>query len=224
MTTTVIYADTADGHVVGSSTTYSTARSTAVSADATLATGNVGQNKVSSTYSCFELFFWFGTATIADSDTVSAATFSLYLSSDLSITDFTMIAALHNWSDTLTTADWVAGASLAAKTTVATLASSAIGSGFHSFTDVAFPANIDKTGNTRIIVYSSRHSGNNTPTGAEFVNWSIADESGTTYDPKLTVVHAPPTAIKKINSTAQASVKKYMGVPIASVKKAMGVA
>lgn len=227
MTTTTIYSDAADGGVYGFNvSTYATARSTATVANTTDTFQALGQKSGGGfSYYCYELFFWFATATIPDADTVSAATLSLYGQADNSTTDFTLTAALHNWGDTLTTADWVAGASLSGLTTVASRSSSGWSTAaYNDFTDVAFPANVDKTANTRLIVYSSRHSGNNTPSGDEHVFVWMADETGTTKDPKLTVVHAPPTAIKKINSTAQASVKKYMGVPIASVKKAMGVA
>lgn len=191
MATYTIYSDTADGYLESFDATYATARagSGSINVDTTSTSIYVGQ--LSGTYYCIESFVSFDTSSVVG--VVSSATLSLYGKDDGSATDFTMTAATRDWGATLTTGDFVAGASLSGLTTVATFATSGFSiAGYNVFTSTgSFLSAINIGGTTRLIVYSSRHSGNNTPTGNEYVGCYSADQTGTTNDPRLVVVAAP---------------------------------
>ncbi len=207
-TVTTVFSDTVDGRVNSNSTTYSLARSgTALSADDTETFSAVGQDYntfVALNYFCFETFFSFDTSSIGDTDQITSAVFSLALAADSSTTDFTINAHLKDWGAGVTTADWVAGASIAAQTLLATRATSGLAGGYNAFTENGsnFTANVNKTGSTRFMCSSSRHSGNNTPTGAEFVYFYMANEAGTTSDPKLVVTHFSLLSVSISGTTA----------------------
>jgi hypothetical protein len=163
----------------------------------------VGQYIAGSDYNIVEQFEFWDTSIVGDSDTISAVDLSVYGVQNSSDTDFIMNARLHDWGGTLTSADWVAGADLGAKTLLATYNTSSgfsIGA-YNAFTEngTAFRDNINKLGNTSIVVSSSRHEGNNTPTGNEYMYFNSADPGGTTQDPKLVVTHtAPPTVMQDV--------------------------
>ena len=194
-TTTTAYASVDDGYVSSANSTYATARSGgSLSSDTGSSAFSVGQYFNSPTYTCWEGFIDPDTSAIPDTDGISSAVLSLYGTSDQSATNFTNNARLFDWGTSLTTADWIAGASLSAQTLLATFDSASyVDAVYNDFTsDAAFIANVNKTGETRIILSSSRHEAGNAPTGAEYINWSSANVAGTTQDPKLVVVHAPP--------------------------------
>lgn len=211
MPTITVYADAGsnDGYISSTNSTYSTARSGGtLTADTSGTTVTIGQNFSSPTYACYEAFFSFDTSFVGFASSVSSATFSLYGNLDWSFTDFTIEARISDWGTSLTTADWVAGASLSALTSVATFATSSTfsTSAYNAFTNVAFPANINKSGSTRIICYSSRHSGNNTPSSAEYVIAYSADQTGTSNDPKLSITYTETTnQIKKVAGVSNIS-------------------
>jgi hypothetical protein len=197
MTTSVVYAGTADGYIESGPATYATAR--AGSGTLTLNGGGTGVLYVGQLYDDYdtvyyvqEAFLGFDTSAIDDTDTVSAAVLNVTSNSDISTTDFTIQARLKDWSTTVTTADWVAGADLSGLTLLAHYATSG---GFaantaYDFTDDAMPANVSKTGVTRMLLCSDRTVSGTTPTGYEYVIVKPADTTGTTSDPKLTVTHA----------------------------------
>lgn len=201
-TVTTVFSDASDGSITSSSTTYSTARAgSSLTPSTTSAAETVGQNRAASTRFCFEGFVSFDTSSIPDTDTVSDAVLSIYGAGDSSTTDFTMNARTSNWGATLTTGDWVAGASLSGLTLLATY-STASGWSAVAYNDfssgVNMPAAIDKAGITYILLSSSRHEAGNDPAGNEFVNWYAAEQAGTTQDPKLTVTHAVPATVKNL--------------------------
>ena len=199
MSTLVVYAGVEDGYVqsvgdVEFEETYVDARSGAnLFVDTALTYARVGQLYQSGPdlWAVREAFLGFDTSAVG-TDTISAAVLNVTSSADYSTTDFTIEARLRDWGATLTTADFVAGASLSGLTSLATKTTA---SGFtagtaYDFTDVAMPANVNKTGTTRMLLCSSRTTGNNEPTGNEYVDFRSADYTGTTSDPKLTVTHA----------------------------------
>lgn len=201
MTVTTIFATAPGGNscVFGQSTTYATARSTAFAA---FEPHYVGQLKSGSTFQCFEGFVIFDTSGIPDTDSIDAVTLSLDGDTNDSATDFNAIAATSTYDGgQAVVGDWVAGASLSALTTLASWNSSGYSAGYNAFTSVAaFLAAINATGNTSIILYSDRHSGNNTPAAGERVAFTDADTAGTTSDPKLDITHtaAAGTVIKDL--------------------------
>lgn len=187
MPTTTVYSSTDDGTVYGSNATYATARSTA--AGALTSTGAIGQDGPG-TYNCYEYLCDFDVSGVPNVANASAVTFALYVTGDSSATDFTATAANIADYGTLATGDWVAGASLSGLTTAATLATSGVSvSAYNNFTNsgTVLLDDVKAAGNTSMLCYSSRHSGNNTPTGVERIDFSTTEASGTSQDPKLTI-------------------------------------
>jgi hypothetical protein len=219
MTTSTFYASTADGIIISTDTVYATSRAgSGLSANDAAVANQVGQDLVAADYLCKQLFISFDTSSIPDTDFITSATLAMWLTADNSTTDFTLDARIHNWGATLTTADFVAGADLAAKTLVGTLASSGIGAtgAYKDFTNVALPANVSKTGTTYIMLASRNQSDSVAPTGQERLSFSMADETGTTQDPKLTIVHAPLT-INQVTETDLAQPMRRNPLPFGQV-------
>lgn len=195
MTTSTFYASTADGQIESSNATYATARSGGTLVANTGGTSvNVGQV---TGYACYEAFLSFDTSTIPDGDIITSVTLSLdgTGATDGSDTDFTINARIYNWGAGLTTADWIAGASLSGNTLVASRSTSGwSASGYNALTsEAAFLTAINKTGVTYLVISSSRHEAGTAPTGNEYVGFATAEASGTTHDPKLVVTHVAPT-------------------------------
>lgn len=135
----------------------------------------------------------FDTSSIGGGSTVSSVVLDLFLVIDNSTTDFTMNARDNAWGPTLTSGDYVAGASLSGSTLLASIFSSGIGAtnAYKTLTSQAafLTATNIKTGSVQILLCSSRQEGNNTPSGNEYLVFSAADFSGTTQDPKLTITY-----------------------------------
>lgn len=201
-TVTTVFADLADGYISSEDSTYSDARTgSALTAATSNTTRFCGQEHSTfvSLYACYEMFVSFDTAAITDSDVVSAVALDMWLDTDASTTDFTTEARDVDWGSSLTTADWVAGASLGSSTLVASIGSSGIGStgAYKTFTsETAFltVANI-KTGTVHLLLSSDRQRLGNAPSSntTEYLIWAMADSSGTSSDPKLTITHASAT-------------------------------
>ena len=190
--TYVIRAETSDARIYSANATYSTARAGSgltVDAVSDTTSGLVGQQLSGGTYYCIEGFEAFDTSVIPDGATVLSALLSLTPSGDFSATDFTVEARLHDWGATVDTSDWVAGADLGTKTLLASISSADYNAGGMDLaSEAAFAANINKTGMTRILLCSSRHRGNNTPVGDEFLSFCMADHATAASRPTLTVV------------------------------------
>jgi len=139
-------------------------------------------------YWVYEGFISFDTSAIG-AGTVTSATLSLCPYQDQSVTDYTLYARARDWGASLTTADWVAGASLSGLTLLASVSTVGISVGSYAAlsSESAFASNINTSGSTRIILTSSRHeAGNLPPTGLEYVAWYSAEASAA-YRPKLVV-------------------------------------
>ena len=91
----------------------------------------------------------------------------------------------------------MAGASLSASTLLATFATSGFSTvAYNDFTSVAaFLPAINRTGQTLIMVSSSRHENADVPTGNEWITCHEAETSGTSQDPKLVVVASSSSII-----------------------------
>lgn len=90
--------DTAWGYIYGSSTSYSTARSTSSSFGNNGTSFNVGQRNISGTYYVYRSFCKFNTSAIPDSDVVTQVNLGLTCKTDSSGTNFDVIIRKHNWS------------------------------------------------------------------------------------------------------------------------------
>lgn len=196
MTTYTIYSATSDGKITSSSTTYSSARSgTGLSANNSSTTMEVGQQRGGSTRFCYEGFVTFDCSSITGS--ASSATLNLNADFDVSTTNFTTNARTHSWSGSgLTTADWVAGASLSALTLLASFASASYpGDGnYAAFTsDAALLTAVDLHGTLDMLLCSDRHEAGNDPIVNEYIRWASADATGTSLDPYLEVIVSSDT-------------------------------
>lgn len=152
----------------------------------------VGQAKISSNYYCFEVFQRFDTSAIPDDAIITAATLYAYFMMDGSTTDFVIEARAHSgWGTSIGTEDFVPGASLSELTLLASY-STASGVPTNAYTQFssedAFLSAINRSGNTDIIISSSRQRGGNQPSGDESVYiWSAEENSAAETRPRLVV-------------------------------------
>lgn len=197
-TVSTFYSETSDGLVQSENPTYSTARAgSGLTVNTVSSSLQVGQildtGPDPDLYYVIEAFISFDTGSLSGEE-VSAAVLSLFLQTDGSATDFTVNARIKAWlSGGLTTADWVAGADISG-TILATLNSSGIGAtgSYKDFTESGsnLQDGLNLSGDTEIMLTSSRHEAGNTPTRDERLTFRSADRAGTTEDPKLVVTHA----------------------------------
>ena len=180
--------------ITSNNSVYATARTGGTTSLLGAGDARVGQRFSTPTYSCYETLIEFdSTGVLASGDTITSATLRLYLRFDDSTTDFTAEAYISDYGASVTTGDYVSGASLSGLTKVATLATSGIGStgAYKSFVDVALPANVVKNGKTRILIASDRHAAATTPTGNEYLTFYAYD---VTNPPKLDITYNPATS------------------------------
>lgn len=197
-TVSTFYSGTGDGFLQGQGSTWSEARGG--SGTIALNTLNTyftsGCDIPGAFYEANQAGFAFDTSAVPDTDEVSAATLSLYVSADLSDVDSTHEVRVVAFG-TLTTADFVAGASLSGITRVASIATSGLsGAAYNNFTEDGTNLRdaVSLTGLTELWLTDSVQLSATNPSGRSMVRWSSANEAGTTQDPKLVVTHAPPTA------------------------------
>lgn len=156
MATYTIYATAANsGRITSTDNNYNNARS----GSGTLSTATQprsGQFKQTVAFTVYEAFIEFDTSVLSGA-TIVSATLEGYLQARYIDSSFTTQARLRDFGSAITTADWVAGASLSALTSLATLASGSTTVGaWNAFADVDLAANINTSGNTRILLCSSR--------------------------------------------------------------------
>lgn len=144
------------------------------------------------TYEIYEAFAAWDTSAIPDTDTVSDAVLSLWSTGHGGTGTVRAYAVTFG---TLTSADWQNTAALLAATELATFAYAGVtDAAYNTFTNTggALVAAINKTGTTEMCLAEARLEDNSTPgTGTDnYIDWSSADQSGTSQDPKLVVTHA----------------------------------
>lgn len=140
-------------------------------------------------------FFSFDTSSLADLDTISAVVMSLYLSSNAISTgnDFTVECREYDWGTSLTSADFVARASLAGLTLVAskTETNADVTPAYRAFTSQAAFLNVAnlKTGSVRLMANSIEQRFGQYDLNDAAVRYYGAANAGTGQDPKLTITH-----------------------------------
>lgn len=158
----------------------------------------LGDFKGTPTYTVYQYFIRFDTS-ILGGITPLTAQLQFYMGSDFSTTNFDIQARLHTWGTSLTTADWVAGASLSGKTLLAHLTTSGItANAYNNMTDDALLANLNTSGYTDIIFCSSRQTNNNAPTNDEFISTPHMTKGIWT---RLVVTYTPPAPAAATGST-----------------------
>lgn len=140
-------------------------------------------------FDVWEGFFDFDLATVTG--TIVSATLSVGANFNGADTPFTVEARLRDWGATLTSADWVAGASLSGLTLLASLASSSVSGGVYlPFTEsgTALKDAVVATGagTLRMLLCSDRTRTNVEPSGDEFLIFEAYNS--VSFKPKLVVV------------------------------------
>lgn len=183
-------ADDDDGRVESSNAVYATARSGS-SLGASSTSSQLGQADLG-IYIVYEWFLRFDTSALGASAVVSAVTLNLYGKTDASDTDFTINCRANSWGPAVTTADFVAGANLAAQTLYATFATSGMSTAaYNAFTsETAFAAGISLTSYTYMMFCSSRTEAGTTPPASEYVSFYPNEEVGSSKDPYLSITYA----------------------------------
>ncbi|ADG88895.1 hypothetical protein [Thermobispora bispora] len=195
-TVTTIYADEDDGRITCTSSNYSTARAGNGTYNVN-PTGNVsavGQSFASPNYNVFQMFWGFDTSSIGADARITSIDFELNHALDNSATDFVLEIRERDWVPPLSSSHFVPGASLANSGPIVaqrnTNSLPAVGEYWLLDTqpDMFRMANLG-TGTVRLFGSSSRTRAGNTPSGQESVQFRFAEQSGTTQDPRLTIVH-----------------------------------
>jgi len=195
--TLVVYADSNDGSILSEDVAYegyataSAGTGLLTLLNATNAT-QVGQYSPDDFW-LFERFEAFDTSSIGAGSSISAAVLNHTISTaTASPVAHTNEVRIRDWGDTLTTSDWVAGSALSGLTLVAHLnVTGGISTNTsRDWTDDALPANINKTGSTRVLMATDHMASVTEPTGNEYLRLYTVDAAGTTYDPKLTITYS----------------------------------
>lgn len=180
MPSVTVYASSESGHIRSRNATYSTARSGGGTLTPSVdgATMSVGQGG-GGIYDVWEAFLAFDLASagIPDGATITAAVLGIYATADDSGADFTIGARDLDYGATLTSADWVAGASLSSTGTERATLDTTPGistSAYVDFTDAAMVALVEASlsGTLRLVLYSSRTVSGSAPIGAETVTFT----------------------------------------------------
>lgn len=134
-----------------------------------------------------EGFLAFDTSAVAGE--ITSVTLFLSGRENGSATDFIVEARLYDWGENLTGADWRAAADLGGLPLLATFHTGgfALNSYNEFVSETAFPANINQSGTTRLLLCSSRFRAGTAPSGNEYVHFHEADTAGESQDPKLVI-------------------------------------
>jgi hypothetical protein len=187
--TLTVYAGTADSSVRSSATSWTDAR--AGTGTATLSVRDTGNDMTvgitnADSDEIQEGFLGFDTSAIGQTNSVISATLALYLMTTKTGA-WNVEARAKDWSTTVDTGDWVAGADWTGNALLATL--STYGSlNYASFTSqAAFAGAVNRGGTTGIVLCSETIASATNPAAIQSLQFRTADQSGTTNDPKLTV-------------------------------------
>jgi hypothetical protein len=151
-----------------------------------------------------ESFISFDTSALGSGATVSAAV--LNLTHDVGA-EWDVEARLRDWGSTLDSGDWVEGGS------GLTLLAHRMGwdpTPSRDLINDAMPANVNKTGSTRMVLVSSETRAGSWTAGNRTYSFYEADTAGTTYDPRLTITYEAAAAISG-SFSASAVISDYDG-------------
>lgn len=168
-------ANSSDDAIQCSSANYADARSGAgtKSLMGETSTDRVGQRLSSGTYYCWEAFAYWDTSSLSDALVIADAYIDLRGSSDASTTAFDLEVRARDYGGSVQTSDYVAGADLSGLTLLATISSELVDTTYYvrSHPESALKSAINLTGNTQVLIHSSRQRTNDAPSGDEY--WSL---------------------------------------------------
>lgn len=148
----------------------------------------VGQRFFGGAYDGFEGFIEFDTSSIPDSESVIDAVLSITAVNSTG-SSYTLQAYLHDFGSTVTVGDWVAFTVVGAKPLLATfpVGSLVVNTRQAWSSQAAFPANINKTGFTRILLITDKEVSSTSPGGNEFTNIADGTYATSALRPRLVV-------------------------------------
>ena len=164
----------------------------------------VGQNYSGTYYIINEAFISFDTSSIPKGAVIHSVELRIYVNGDYSTTDFTINALPRPWIiGGVGAGDWITGGDLSSYPVVGTLNTSTIsGNGYYTFSNTDLMRNYINNSSytyTDFALVSSRHTSGTAPTGEEYITFLGGLSSGTTYDPRLTVVWDRPSGFMGIS-------------------------
>lgn len=192
-TTSTFYSTSGgDGAITSGNAVWATARSgSGFSVATTQTTRNV---YIDESYNIRRLYFPFDTSAIDDGDTVSSATFSAYSTSGSLNTLGASIGIIRGdqAADTaLVSTDWepVDFTRISTDITIASIISG--GSAYYNWAlNATGIAHVSVTGDTDIAFSIAHDIDDSAPAAAAYMTFFMAEQAGTTNDPKLVVEHA----------------------------------
>ena len=196
--TLAVRSGTNDGRISSANATWTTCLNGSTLVAATSATAeDVRATWTGAVYQIRQVFLDFDTSSLGAGATVTNGVFTLYgnTTAETDAVGYDIQIRSYNWGGTLTTADYVDSnpqSNWTANTLMAhfDVTSWSQGSGnANNFTVDSYAA-VSKTGTTSVVVGLSA-LGSGTPTGDNSVEFRMADQSGTTSDPLLTVTYTP---------------------------------
>lgn len=190
MATLTVYGDEADGYIQSEDATYLTARAGGGVLSVNTSSGTIPFQHWGPFDRTRLPYIAFDTSPLGVTATISAAELSLYDASQNAASAYQLNVRLYDWGATLETADFIPGADMAANTLLAHLASaSRIANDWNTFVDDALPANVNKTGFTRMVLSSNLFEAGTEPVGTESWTFSSANEVDISQDPKLVITY-----------------------------------
>lgn len=209
-TTTTVYSDTGDCALRSSNAVWATARNaTSSTVQSGTSTSYIASELEGATYNIYAPFLMFDTSGVPSGDVISSATFSIYLNGDNQIGNSQTLAVGQSQQAT-----WNSPASgdFDARGHTATLGSGnvthpsgattgyldftldATGIGFVAKSGETKPGTASATGKTQLSIIYSSDSSNTAPTARCYSQIRMAEQSGTTSDPKLVIEHSAASA------------------------------
>jgi hypothetical protein len=177
------------GAILSTASNYNNARAGSGTLSVFTSSVVAGQYVFASDKGCYETFLSFDTSSVVG--TIVSAELQLYADEKQTSEAYDVQARLYDFGTSVTTADWIAGASLSSYTLLASLAgSSHTLNAYNTLGDVALAANINQSGDTRILLCSSDLVDGDPPTTYDYIAYHTPSE---TNKPKLVITTADST-------------------------------
>lgn len=195
-TTSTFYSAAGDGSISAASTVWATARdATTGTAVDNEATRYMMADKDGATYTVTRAYFPIDTSAIPDGDTISSATFSVDNDGFLSGSVLTGLIQTTTASDSSIVAGDFDALTLNSPTEGTDARVALTSTGYKDFVMNASGISwVSKTGYTKLGLRISNDIDNSAPTVRNYVHLYHSEQTGTTNDPKLVVVHSAAAA------------------------------